>query len=957
MLIASLHMSTGDNQLTNLDPSMELDQVYWHFFTKFRGLDVPRSVAEARITGAELETLQSWFDGQYGKPRNWCDRTWQENVEGTYTASSREMFGALFLILASEIGRDHGSEESLWPSIADKFRTNKTTHSVLFGNDHPTELCKIAMAAGVRKLQLRNLIDRSDKQEYFDTIKLQIGFTYKGALRRLPDWLDGLGSTTALQMLIGSDVALEDFDASSLSFRKLWTTLREFRAGRISIHVASQVLRESPWIRASWVSPLLEVAKLHRPRAIPVSADCISEPLCDPVFDWGTASKPRFQLKLNEERIYELLTGKKTAVFAVDGTVVDRWSAEATGGFRGSRLLACEKAGQPSNLRPMNLSISCNGEPIESIDLAALGLDEPFLIFDLASGARVDVNEILNSNRDYAVVCDADMNVPGSPFAKGRGRSVFRLIRPLTQNTRLKCGEDVVWEPRISEFKPQRFINLALESDGNMPVEIGSQSSLFVTGVPEDAQTAMLCIGARTTQLVLGPQGWKTAQSVPLSLDLVTGNVRLRIRVEGPNYKRAVIPKLKINLTGLAILQPGMGTVRTPRWQTPKNARLNRASGDGWARIFDSGDFKVREGSHLIGRKRSTTIELRDLNAWGASRCADFDGIREKTLARVVEDRGCVELYLSAMFGGGSHTVYLRTPILPTPQHAVVVWRDIEATPSIIAAARICTDNDGFVWKFSQAESPSLMAIAYEGICLGAYWNADYVASMLRKPITEKTIALFRWLKVPVLAEPFEELLKHIVRQYPSAFLRGWLDENALPKPFQHREAENGILTVVRTLFCDYSERRAKQLHELANSLSSAFSHEPTSSPVENFSKTLLLMGEICPSFAYSMARADVDDERYRQGILRVIHDALGLALQSVEEARIALRNMTRECAKLVCITPDALSTVTRHYEAYLAGQDARFEEINLINRIAEYRKGREFLIASLLFCCLEGTA
>ncbi len=125
------------------------------------------------------------------------------------------MFGALFLILASEIGRDHCSEESLWPSIAEKFRTNKTTHSVLFGNDHPTELCKIAMAAGVRKLQLRNLIDRSGKQEYFDTIKLQIGFTYKGALRRMPDWLDGLGSTTAVQTLLGTDATVEDFDASS----------------------------------------------------------------------------------------------------------------------------------------------------------------------------------------------------------------------------------------------------------------------------------------------------------------------------------------------------------------------------------------------------------------------------------------------------------------------------------------------------------------------------------------------------------------------------------------------------------------------------------------------------------------------------------------------------------------------------------------------------------------------
>jgi hypothetical protein len=304
-------MSTGRNPIRNLDSSMELEDVYWYFLSKFLDLAVPRSVAEARITAGEVAELQSWFDAQYGRPRNWCDRTWQERVEGVYTASSREMFGALFLILASEIARDHCTEESLWPAIAERFRKNKTTHSVLFGNDHPTELCKIAMAAGVRKLQLRNLIDRSGKQEYFDTIKLQVGFTFKGALRRLPDWLDGLGSTTALQTLIGTDVTSDDFTAPSPSFQRLWTTLRDFRAGRISHFATSQRLNESPWIRSDWISQLLEVANLRRPRPVSISANddsYNSEALFEPVFNWDSASKPYFQFRLNEERVTAYLT-------------------------------------------------------------------------------------------------------------------------------------------------------------------------------------------------------------------------------------------------------------------------------------------------------------------------------------------------------------------------------------------------------------------------------------------------------------------------------------------------------------------------------------------------------------------------------------------------------------------------------------------------------------------------
>jgi hypothetical protein len=171
-----------------------------------------------------------------------------------------------------------------------------------------------------------------------------------------------------------------------------------------------------------------------------------------------------------------------------------------------------------------------------------------------------------------------------------------------------------------------------------------------------------------------------------------------------------------------------------------------------------------------------------------------------------------------------------------------------------------------------------------------------------------------------------------------------------------HREAESGILTVVRSLFWDYSEGRTKQLHELANALQSRFSHELSASPVENFRNTLLLLGEICPAFAYSMARVDSHDDRYRQGILRVIHDAARLDQPTAAQVRSALGDMTRDCAKLVHITPDALSKLSRRYEAFLAGKESHFEEINLVNRIAEYHRGREFLIASLLVYCLERT-
>lgn len=153
------------------------------------------------------------------------------------------------------------------------------------------------------------------------------------------------------------------------------------------------------------------------------------------------------------------------------------WSRDASGAFRGDRLLTCQKAGQPSNLRPQSLSISCNGEPIETVDFATFGFDDPFLIFDMGTSGKVDVNEILQSTRDYALLCGPDLNVAGATFVKGKGRSVYRLGRPLTEATQLKCGEDVVWEPQLSTLRTQRPLRITLGSGTQTTAEIGSRSA------------------------------------------------------------------------------------------------------------------------------------------------------------------------------------------------------------------------------------------------------------------------------------------------------------------------------------------------------------------------------------------------------------------------------------------------------------------------------------------------
>ena len=203
-------------------PSTDLEDVFLYFLNRFENLPSPRSVAEVEVTTPEADTLKLWFLEL--EPRMWCgmwcDSTSQLHLPNGILASKREMFGALLLVLAAEVCRENSNEESVWPAVTSVLQIKKGFFSSLFNGGQPSSSCKEALAAGARRLELRNLIDRYGAQEYFDTLKLQFGFTRCGAKRRLPEWLDGLGLPVAIRILTGAD---PDYgELKSNSFSDLW---------------------------------------------------------------------------------------------------------------------------------------------------------------------------------------------------------------------------------------------------------------------------------------------------------------------------------------------------------------------------------------------------------------------------------------------------------------------------------------------------------------------------------------------------------------------------------------------------------------------------------------------------------------------------------------------------------------------------------------------------------------
>jgi hypothetical protein len=88
------------------------------------------------------------------------------------------------VILSGELCRDQCGEDAVWPAVSLVLKADTLSFPTLFVGGQPTPACKVAMAAGARRLGLRNLIDRYGAQEYFDTLKLQFGFTLQGARKR-----------------------------------------------------------------------------------------------------------------------------------------------------------------------------------------------------------------------------------------------------------------------------------------------------------------------------------------------------------------------------------------------------------------------------------------------------------------------------------------------------------------------------------------------------------------------------------------------------------------------------------------------------------------------------------------------------------------------------------------------------------------------------------------------------
>jgi hypothetical protein len=936
-----------------ITPSLELEDLFLHFSARVGRVPAPRSLVEAGFTDKEIEELREWFVERWELPF-WCDdRLRQEAAAG---ASRQEMIGALILILATAQCREHADEDSVWPAVTKAFRSSKG-YPALFVAGQPTAPCKRAMAAGVRRLGLRNLIDRQGKQEYFDTLRLQFGFTRRGAEKRLAEWLAGF-VPLPVKILSGED--LECIDLRSESFSVLWKALKKFRDNHVAREYTRLVLEASPWVRHDWIEGLLEVAAKGRPSRVSDSLPAqevnggvrasVAERLCEPILEWPEDSGPRLILRLADARMLEILGDSAAVEICIDAKTVDRWTLQEGGGWRGKRSIHCPNFGAKANLRPKVLLIKApDGAILHEVDLREVGLAEPVVIFDLISGDVVDAGNRFDRSLEYGFVCDADLSVEGaSQQIAVHGGWAYRTGRPWGEDLKITCDGALYWLPRIGDRRVPAPIRLSMKFFGSAPVEVGSAAKILLSGVPNDAKSVRLRVGRADYDLVRDGDDWLTDRAVTAGAELAVGEELVRAQVIAANYSRSATPALDLSLVGIArqeSLQDG-----GLRWDLVKLDRpLERADGIGKARVFaGAADVSLFEGFCRVSKTTERALDIRDLQGWGAPLSTG-----SRYLVKSVEDRGRFRFFPSLFRGQTKDLAVWRVPTPPLDGHRIVVWSEVTERPREFDCKKVVSDKDGIVWTLPVLGKTVACAIMYSGLRLGSWFGGD-AASFLKARPSPQLFAVLRWLKMPVLKGALSVAVREAINRDPAAFIKGWLDKGALPSMFVHRDGEDGLESVVREFLWDYSERGASRVESLLAAFPKHSSYRDQSD-VEVFTSDLARFVDEYPAVAYSLARLRFGN-KYRKCIRAVVESLLSqpqpMAIGN------AIRRASDECARLVGITGQEMESAAVAFAGHLDGRGACQRSQNFyLRRLGETVNGRRFLSSALLLRLLEGRA
>ena len=776
------------------------------------------SLAELQLDSDDFEWLCEWAHSLSGRTvQSWLEeRPWYTLRIGKRECTYSTALGMLLLLFTAEIARRKASEGFLWSIFQHDCFLTSTVH-VLYAGGQPTRAHKDALEGAARWLNLRHVFGIEGLQNWFDTVYLQFGFTYRGFIRRLPEWLVGQGRTQAIQHLL-------DGPMKSDTFRILWDDLRNFRRKNMRAEQLKSRLANKPWILPEWIDELLTqaVARIELGSGTETDntelSDDIEPFVTEPILRWNPPKAPHFLCYVSNIAQFEL--SEPIYHVMINGRAYTHLQRSADGIYE---LYPSEEITLPTTLPILVATlISSTGQVIASNTLTLWDTNDEITVFRASSGKCIDAwQDVMRSEAAYFIITAPDITVIPQPSywhkldTPGTLLSLLNVGWPASTNVQLD-GQSL-WQPNINDLtngeEPRwtRSVDVALYATPNQ-ISFGDAVQATIHH-PKDVYISFIRLGSKPINFTDEVGETTITESIVINPDMLFHGSHLaelsftfgvRKDASFARITRAlsieVVGAAMLSVQGWTVLQPDM-TITVEQAKTFP-VQIFRPNIKNWALL---------EGDFWIGRPHLIPHPIGLLAGLGAPmklRLGPYNAIEpDIPLASEVTNKGIVaHMMPNYEHGVYSYAINLTYPIELDERHEVIIW---DANGQL----HICNEDHTLVqirqtssWVLElpdNAARPLVIAIAYDGVRIGAWWENDWSHMLQQQNMQDvKAIAtMLRWFQLPILSDHSLNQMQQFVQHSGSVILSIWLSDSPPQFNLRWASADDQWLSVVRAVF------------------------------------------------------------------------------------------------------------------------------------------------------------